>query len=146
MVVGDLREQDELSSMTSVTVVGADDLSSKQAEHLEEALAFLPNVNFASGTNRPAFPNPGSVSGASLRARKILSGVLIDGIDFTGAADVAWLLDLDQLEVLRGPQDSLRASGLAGLIHRPTLLPEPSADWLNGITDGARLLVSLSIQ
>ena len=54
-MVGDLREQDELSSMTSVTVVGADDLRSKQAEHLEEALAFLPNVNFAAVPTEPAF-------------------------------------------------------------------------------------------
>ena len=132
MVIGDLREQDELSSMTSVTVVGADDLRSKQAEHLEEALGFLPNVNFAAAPTEPLFQIRGIGERSQFASPQNPSvGVLIDGIDFTGAADVAGLLDLDQLEVLRGPQGTrYGASGLAGLVYIKSNdpMPDPSAD------------------
>ena len=91
VVIGDLREQDELSSATSVTVVSADDLRSKQAEHLEEALGFLPNVNFAAGTNRARFFQIRGIGERSQFAspQNPSVGVLIDGIDFTGAPSVA---------------------------------------------------------
>ena len=148
VVVGDLREQDELSSMTSVTVVGADDLRSKQAEHLEEALGFLPNVNFASGTNRARFFQIRGIGERSQFAspQNPSVGVLIDGIDFTGAADVAGLLDLDQLEVLRGPQGTrYGASGLAGLVYIKSNdpMPERSADLALGYGNYGRRTGSL---
>ena len=148
VVIGDLREQDELSSMTSVTVVVAEDLRSKQAEHLEEALGFLPNVNFAAGTNRARFFQIRGIGERSQFAspQNPSVGVLIDGIDLTGAADVAGLLDLEQLEVLRGPQGTrYGASGLAGLVYiksnDPTL--DPSADLALGYGSYGRRTGSL---
>ncbi len=148
VVIGDLREQDELSSTTSVTVVGADDLKSKQAEHLEEALGFLPNVNFAAGTNRARFFQIRGIGERSQFAspQNPSVGVLIDGIDFTGAADVAGLLDLDQLEVLRGPQGTrYGASGLAGLVYIKSNdpMPDPSADLALGYGSYGRRTGSL---
>ena len=148
VVIGDLREQDELSSTTSVTVVGADDLRSKQAEHLEEALGFLPNVNFAAGTNRARFFQIRGIGERSQFAspQNPSVGVLIDGIDFTGAADVAGLLDLDQLEVLRGPQGTrYGASGLAGLVYIKSNdpMPDPSADLALGYGSYGRRTGSL---
>jgi len=55
VVVGDLRQTTELETITSVTVVGIEDVAAKNATHLEEALSYLPNVNYAAGTARARF-------------------------------------------------------------------------------------------
>lgn len=131
VVIGDLRQSSELETITSLTVVGSDDVSTKNATHLEEALSFLPNVNYAAGTSRARFFQIRGIGERSQFAspQNPSVGVLIDGIDLSGAADVAGLLDLDQLEVLRGPQGTrYGASALAGLIYIKSRDPEGSAD------------------
>ena len=129
VVVGDLRQTTELETITSVTVVGIEDVAAKNATHLEEALSYLPNVNYAAGTARARFFQIRGIGERSQFAspQNPSVGVLIDGIDLSGAADIAGLLDLDQLEVLRGPQGTrYGASALAGLVYIKSADPTPN--------------------
>jgi len=57
-------------------------------------------------------------------------GLIIDGMDFTGIGGAASTLDIQQVEILRGPQGTLfGANALAGLINMVSNGPE---DELNG--------------
>jgi len=52
-------------------------------------------------------------------------GFLVDNVDFSGAATIATMLDVEQVEVLRGPQGTrYGANALAGLINVKTYDPE----------------------
>lgn len=126
VITATLRPQTSLELASSVTVIDSATLRIAGVQHLQDVLPLVPNLNWASGTSRPRYfqlrgigendqwqgaPNP-SV------------GFLIDGMDFSGIGMPATLLDLGQLEVLRGPQGTtLGANALAGLINVQTQAP-----------------------
>src|SRR5271167_951535 len=104
----------------SVTVLGSAALHDAGQEHFEDVLPLVPNLNWAGDTSRPRYfqirgigelqqyqgaPNP-SVA------------FLIDDIDFSGLGSAATLFDVDEIEVLHGPQGTAYgANALAGLIY-----------------------------
>ena len=104
----------------SVSVLTAAALHDAAQQHIEDVLALVPNLNWAGDTSRPRYfqirgvgelqqyqgaPNP-SVA------------FLIDDIDFSGLGSAATLFDVDQVEVLHGPQGTLYgANALAGAIY-----------------------------
>jgi len=104
----------------SASVVSEEAIASRQAESLEDILALVPNVNFATGASRGRFVQ---IRGIGERSEFVdpvnySVGVIVDGIDMTGIAMGATLLDVAQVEVLRGPQGTLYgANALAGLIN-----------------------------
>src|SRR6202035_6186674 len=111
----------------SVSVLTGATLRDAGQEHFEDVLALVPKLNWAGDTSRPRYfqirgigeleqyqgaPNP-SV------------GFLIDDIDFSGLGSAATLFDIDQVEVLRGPQATrYGANALAGLVYVTSAQPE----------------------
>ena len=94
--------------------------------HLEEALAQAPNVNFASGASRGRFVQIRGIGERGQFAEPLNSsvGLIIDGVDMSGIGTIATLFDVEQVEVLRGPQGTLYgANALAGLINVVTRAP-----------------------
>ena len=103
-------------------------------------LGLVPNLNWSGGTSRPRYfqlrgigeleqyqgaPNP-SV------------GFLIDDIDLSGVGMPATLFDVEQIEVLRGPQGTrYGANALAGLIKLNTREADAAAGRACG-TDARR--------
>jgi len=126
VITATLRPQSALSLAASATVIDSTTLREAGVQHLQDVLPLVPNLNWASGSSRPRYfqlrgigendqwqgaPNP-SV------------GFLIDGMDFSGVGMPATLIDLGQVEVLRGPQGTtLGANALAGLINLRTRSP-----------------------
>ncbi len=126
VITASLRPRSLLETPASVTLLDERLLREAGLQHLEDVLPLVPNLNWASGTSRPRYfqlrgigendqwqgaPNP-SV------------GFLIDGMDFSGIGMPATLIDLGQVEVLRGPQGTtLGANALAGLINLQTRQP-----------------------
>ncbi len=128
VVTASLRPAPASELPVSTTVLDSATLRAAGLQHFGDVLGLVPNLNWAGGTSRPRFfqlrgigeleqyqgaPNP-SV------------GFLIDEIDFSGVGMPATLFDVEQIEVLRGPQGTrYGANALAGLIKLNTHDPEP---------------------
>ena len=128
VVTASLRPEPASRIPVSTTVLDSATLRTAGLQHFADVLGLVPNLNWAGGTSRPRFfqlrgigeleqyqgaPNP-SVA------------FLIDEIDFSGVGMPATLFDVDQIEVLRGPQGTrYGANALAGLIKLNTRDPEP---------------------
>ena len=70
VVTAELLETNVLELPNSVSVIGAQQIQQRSAQHLEDLLNLAPNVNFASGASRGRlFKSAGSVSAASFRSR-----------------------------------------------------------------------------
>jgi len=97
-------------------------------QHLEEVLARAPNVNFASGASRGRYIQIRGIGERGQFSEPLNSsvGLIVDGVDLSGAGAAATLFDVAQVEVLRGPQGTLYgANALAGLINIVTNDPTP---------------------
>ncbi|WP_430460807.1 TonB-dependent receptor [Thalassolituus sp. LLYu03] len=119
-VQADFRNTDVQQIPEAVTVVGHEQIAARSAEHLEQVLSFAPNVNFASGASRGRYYQ---IRGIGERSQFVdpvnpSVGLLIDGIDMTGLGAAATLFDVQQVEILRGPQGTrFGANALAGMIN-----------------------------
>src|SRR5690554_1668433 len=127
LVSADFRAVPLQDLSTSASVIGADTIKARGAEHLVDILNIAPNVNFSAGTSRGRFFQ---IRGIGERSQFIEPvnpsvGLLVDGIDLTGIGAAATTLDIDQIEILRGPQGTLYgANALAGLINMISAAPE----------------------
>ena len=139
IVTANFRDINLLDTASSVTVIKADSISQRQAKHLELLLYLAPNVNFSSGASRGRFIQ---IRGIGERSQFIEPlnpsvGIIIDGIDFTGIAGAATTMDIDQVEILRGPQGTLfGANALAGLINLKSKNPTEVSEGNVSVTLG----------
>ena len=128
VVTATLRDAPLRDVPASVSVLPERTLRAAGVQHFEDVLNLVPNLMWAGASSRPRFfqlrgigeldqyqgaPNP-SV------------GFLVDDIDFSGIGMVGTLFDVQQVEVLRGPQGTrYGANALAGLIKFKTRDPDP---------------------
>src|SRR5690554_6159984 len=119
-VKADFRHTHVQQLPEATTVVGSEQIDARSAEHLEQILSFAPNVNFSSGSSRGRYY---LIRGIGERSQFIdpinpSVGLYIDGIDMTGLGAAATLFDINQVEVLRGPQGTrFGANSLGGIIN-----------------------------
>lgn len=119
-VTADFRQLDLMQIPSSITVVGEEDIQNRNADHLESILSLAPNVNFSTGASRGRFIQIRGIGERSQFVDPISPsvGLIVDGINLTGQAGGATLFDIDQVEILRGPQGTaFGANALAGLIN-----------------------------
>jgi len=120
VVTAELLENNVLQLPNSVTVIDSAAVQQRNAQHLEDLLNLAPNVNYSSGASRGRFIQIRGIGERSEFQEPIINsvGIVVDGIDLTGIATAASTLDVQQVEVLRGPQGTLfGANALAGLIN-----------------------------
>ncbi len=131
VVTASLREEGLAQLAASATVLDASTLDAAGLQHFADVLGLVPNLNWAGGTSRPRYfqlrgigeleqyqgaPNP-SV------------GFLLDEYDLSGVGMPATLFDVEQVEVLRGPQGTrYGANALAGLLKVRTRDPTSEPD------------------
>ncbi len=135
VVTATLRSAPAIDVPASVTVLDRQTLRDAGRTNFEDVLGLIPNLNWAGDTSLPRYfqlrgigeleqyqgaPNP-SV------------GFLIDDVDFSGLGTAGTLYDIDQVDVLRGPQPTrYGANALAGLIYMRSAEP---TDTLYGRVD-----------
>ena len=129
-VTADFRGEsiDEIAS--SVAVISQNTIENRQAQHLEEIINVAPNVTFTSGAGRGRFVQIRGIGERSQFAEPINPsvGFVIDDMDFSGTAGIATLFDVEQVEVLSGPQGTaFGASAMAGVIKLKTVDPSKEA-------------------
>jgi len=127
IVTAAYRETNYMDTTTSVSVLSEDVLKDAGEQHLEDVLSLVANFNWAGGSSRPRYFQIRGVGELDQYqgAPNSSVGVLIDDIDFSGIGMVASLFDMQQVEVLRGPQSArYGANALAGLINIKTRDPE----------------------
>lgn len=121
IVTAQFRDTSLLQSSGSISVVSEATLSDRGAEHLEETLNVLPNVNFSSGASRARFIQVRGIGDLEqfVDPKYFPSvGVTIDDVDMNGLATAAVMLDTRQVEVLRGPQGTrYGTNALAGMVN-----------------------------
>jgi len=139
VVTASLRPEPVGDFPVSTTVLDAALLQAAGLQHFADVLALVPNLNWSGGTSRPRYfqlrgigeleqyqgaPNP-SV------------GFLVDDLDFSGVGMPATSFDVEQVEVLRGPQGTrYGANALAGLIKIKTRDPGVEPDLRTEVTSG----------
>ncbi|MDG2118147.1 MAG: TonB-dependent receptor [Gammaproteobacteria bacterium] len=132
IVTADYRKSNALDISSSISVVGAEIIEKKNAHHLEEILLNAPNVNSSSGSSRARFYQIRGIGERGQFSEPLNSsvGVIIDGIDFSGIGTTALLYDVEQVEILLGPQGTRYGSNaLAGLINIASKSPSSSATY-----------------
>ncbi|SHI19167.1 TonB-dependent receptor [Ferrimonas marina] len=119
-VTADLRQMSLERLPSSATVLDAQQLEDGAAEHFEQALERIPNLNWSGGSSRPRYFQIRGVGEQEeyQGAPNSSVGFIVDDIDLSGIGMAASLYDLQQVEVLRGPQGTrYGANALAGLIY-----------------------------
>lgn len=125
-VTSDFRQQSLLNTPSALSVLTDIEIQQRNSQNLEELVAVIPNVNFASGSQRARYYQIRGIGERSQYNEPINPsvGMIIDGIDFTGIGSIATLFDVQQIEVFRGPQGTrFGANALAGMFNITTNAP-----------------------
>ncbi len=129
IVTSDFRPSELQSLPASLTVMSTDSIQARAAQHLEDIINLAPNVNFSGGSSRVRYFQIRGIGERSQFQEPVNPsvGFIIDDIDFSGIGTGATMFDVEQVEVLRGPQGTrYGANALAGLINIKTKAPSDS--------------------
>jgi outer membrane receptor protein involved in Fe transport len=129
IVTGDLWESELQNTTASVTVLDEAALKSNGTQHFEDVINAIPNLTWTGGTSRPRYIQiRGIGENSQFEGETPDSSVrfLIDDLDLTGLGTVGNLFDVQQVEVLRGPQaGAFGANAAGGVIKIVTNEPTP---------------------
>lgn len=129
VVTGELWESDLQKTTASVTVLGSESLENTGVQHFEDVINAIPNLTWTGGTSRPRYIQIRGVGeNSQFEGETPDSSVrfLVDDLDFTGIGTVANLFDVQQVEVLRGPQaGAFGANAAGGAVRIVTNDPTP---------------------
>jgi len=120
IVVSGYRLTSRLESDTSLSVLDHETIALSTTEHFEELVQMVPNMNLSGEGSRARYFQLRGVG-----EREQYEGApnpsvayVIDDIDLSGIGGVSSLYDIQQVEILRGPQSArYGASALAGVVY-----------------------------
>ena len=119
IVTADLSDKDLSELPSSAIILSQEQIQQRQARHLQDLIGMAPNVNFSSGASRGKFIQIRGIGERSQFAEPINPsiGLLLDDIDISGLGGLATVFDLQQTEVLSGPQSvSTGLNSLGGIV------------------------------
>ena len=131
VVTGDLWESELQSTTASVSVLDEATLDSNGVQHFEDVVNAIPNLSWTGGTSRPRYIQiRGIGENSQFEGETPDSSVrfLVDDFDLTGLGTVGNLFDVQQVEVLRGPQAGAFGANAAGGVIK-IVSHEPTSYW-----------------
>lgn len=130
----------------SLTLLGQETIQLSTLEHFEELVQMVPNMNLSGEGSRARYFQLRGVGEREQYegAPNPSVGYLIDDIDLSGIGGVASLYDVQQIEVLRGPQSArYGSSALAGVIYIQSAPPAEQTSMNVELTAGNDGLLSV---
>jgi iron complex outermembrane recepter protein len=127
VVTAGFRAVPLMKSTGSISVLDDAVIKDRAARHFDETINTLPNVNFSGGGSRARFVQIRGVGDLEqfVDPKNFPSvGITLDGVEVGTRASSAVLMDVEQIELLRGPQGTkFGANALAGIINIHTKAP-----------------------
>lgn len=139
VLVSGFRIQAAMESELSVSVLDSQVLEQASVVHLEEVYSLIPNLNWSGEGSRARYLQLRGVGEREQYegAPNPSVGFIVDDIDLSGVGGIASSFDLEQVEVLRGPQSArFGASALAGMIYQRSFDPTGETDVRLELTSG----------
>ena len=139
VVSADFRDANLSRTAGAISVINKEDIREKAHESFENVIAQTPNVNFTSGASRAHYIQ---IRGIGERSQFVSPvnpsvGIMIDGIDFSQSALGVTLFDVNQIEILKGPQGTtFGTNGLAGVLNIQSNAPTKETKAHGEITYG----------
>ena len=131
IVTGELWKSELQKTTASVTVLNQASLEDKGIQHFEDVINAIPNLTWTGGTSRPRYIQiRGIGENSQFEGETPDSTVrfLVDDLDFTGLGTIGNLFDVQQVEVLRGPQAGAFGANAAGGVIR-VVSNDPTPYW-----------------
>ncbi len=120
VVTADFRGTEIDKMPSSISIIDQQQIEDEGAQHFEDVLSSIANFNWSGATSRPRYFQIRGVGEQEdyKGAPNSSVGYVIDDIDVSGLGMVSSMFDMQQVEVLRGPQGTrYGANALAGLIY-----------------------------
>ena len=129
VVLSSISETSLYNSSSSIVLFESKNIKSYNYEHFQDLIDHVPNLNFAGGTSRPRYFQ---IRGIGERSQYFGEGspnhsvsYEIDGIDLSGIGMIGSTIDINQVEVVRGPQSTIFGNNaIAGAINIFSKEPE----------------------
>lgn len=131
IVTADIWETALEQSTASVTLIDSEALKSNGGQHFEDVINTIPNLTWTGGSSRPRFIQiRGIGENSQFEGETPDSSVrfLIDDFDLTGLGAGGNLFDVQQIEVLRGPQAGAFGANAAGAVIQ-IVTNDPTPYW-----------------
>jgi outer membrane receptor for ferrienterochelin and colicin len=126
IVTSDFRDNVAQTTAASLTIVSDSQIQNRAAKHLQDVINLAPNVNSASGASRGRFFQIRGIGERSQFKEPLDSsvGLVLDGIDFSNLGLAGGLYDVEQVEILQGPQGTtFGSSAMGGVINLRSSAP-----------------------
>lgn len=130
IVTAKFRDTRLMDAIGSISVLPQSTITERAAHHLQDVLNTVPNVSWAAGASRARFVQIRGVGDLEQYYDPKYYpavGIMLDELELGDTANAGMLLDIAQIEVLRGPQGTrFGASGHAGMIFMRSNAPTDS--------------------
>lgn len=127
VVTAKFRDTPLMDAIGSISVLPESTITERAAQHLQDILNAVPNVNWSAGASRARFVQIRGVGDLEQYYDPKYYpavGVMLDDLELGDTANAGMLFDINQVEVLRGPQGTrFGASGHAGMIFMRSNAP-----------------------